>query len=145
MSSVLLHAPDLARSPPTASPLPGLLQTPSGLAILEIQGTIHLPDQGNGSEDEQIETGKLVFPYYDASHPAEDQSWMKRAYLYVGKHQRLTGEVKKLSKPVAVIRKRQKDGFSAEDDVEDLEIAEIIHYKVIFSQRPEPVGDSNEP
>ena len=63
---------------------------------------------------------------------------MKSVHLYVGQHQRLTGEVKKLPNPVAVIRKRDRGEAAAEG--EELEIAEIVYYKVIFSSRPEPVG-----
>lgn len=63
---------------------------------------------------------------------------MKRVHLYVGQHQRLTGEVKKLPNPVAVIRKR--DNGEAIADGEELEIAEIVYFKIIFSSRPEPVG-----
>ena len=59
---------------------------------------------------------------------------MKMVYLYVGKHQRLTGQVKKLPKAMAVLRKK-------EADTESLEISEIIKYKIVFSQRPEPVGE----
>lgn len=63
---------------------------------------------------------------------------MKRVHLYVGQHQRLTGEVKKLPNPVAVIRKRDSGDATAEGD--ELEIAEIVYHKIIFSTRPEPVG-----
>ena len=61
---------------------------------------------------------------------------MKRVHLYVGQHQRLTGEVKKLPNPVAVIRKRE----DPRTDSEELEIMEIVYWKVVFSSRPEPVG-----
>ena len=63
---------------------------------------------------------------------------MKKVHLYVGQHQRLTGEVKKLPNPVAVIRKRNSGEIIAEGD--ELEIAEIVYFKVLFSSRPEPVG-----
>jgi chromosome transmission fidelity protein 8 len=79
---------------------------------------------------------------------------MKRVYLYVGKHQRLTGEVKKLPKAIAVIRKREvgaadmmdldgkESSFEAErSPAEQLEIVEIVKYKILFAGRPEPVGD----
>ena len=79
---------------------------------------------------------------------------MKRVYLYVGKHQRLTGEVKRLPKAIAVIRKRENiatvtmeldgKGNAAEGEgspAEQLEIVEIVRYKILFSGRPEPVGD----
>jgi len=131
----------------TYNPLPELLQTPSGLAILELQGTIHVPplssEDDSTSEDvstpQHAETavGKLVFPSYSASNPPEDTSWMKRVYLYVGKHQRLTGEVKKLPKAMGIMRKREGVG----NGIEELEIMEIVRHKIVFSQRPEPVGN----
>ena len=63
---------------------------------------------------------------------------MKRVHLYVGQHQRLTGEVKKLPNPVAVLRKRDSREVNSEGS--ELEIAEIVYFKLIFSSRPEPVG-----
>lgn len=78
---------------------------------------------------------------------------MKRVYMYVGQHQRLSGEIKPLAKPVAVIRKRVKDddgGVQGDDEMgvtegevgegEALEIVEIVRWKILFSSRPEPVG-----
>ena len=79
---------------------------------------------------------------------------MKKAYLYVGKYQRLTGEVQKLVKPIAIVRKNRSVGRASALNVskmegqgvrgEVLEIAEIIWWKVIFSNRPEPVGGEME-
>ena len=68
---------------------------------------------------------------------------MKTVHLYVGRHQRLSGEVKKLPKAVGVVRKRDTeigdvDGERAGE--EELEIVEIVEWKVVFSNRPEPVG-----
>lgn len=143
------HAPDKG----VASPLPSLLVTPSGLAIVEIQGTIHAPFPST-SEDSltvsptQTPLGRLDFPDYDSTAP-DDTKWMKRVYLYVGQHQRLVGEVKKLAKPIAVLqkrgpgqngdeaRRRQEDSENMEQDA--LEIAEVVKYKVLFQGRPEPV------
>lgn len=169
------------------NPLPGLLHTPLGLALLELQGAINLPAPeeeetapNSGAADavsDQKETttpiGRLVFPDYDPDRAADgNKTWMKRAYLYVGPHQRLTGEVQALAKPLAVIRPRRPvmpcsrtsalegeeeedvnmndpslnddDGHSArhadENGCEELEIAEIIRYKLIFSSRPEPIA-----
>ena len=78
---------------------------------------------------------------------------MKKVWLYVGKHQRLTGEVKKVPKALAVIRKRrgesEGDEMAVDGDVraggeevgrQDLEVVEIVKYKILFSLRPEPVG-----
>lgn len=118
------------------NPLPQLLQTPGGLALLEIQGSINLPAASPSSPT--ISIGRLIFPDLTAADSPDDTSWMQRVHLYVGQHQRLTGEVKKLPNPIAVIRKR--DGGEATAEGDELEIAEVVYFKVIFSSRPEPVG-----
>ncbi|KAG4442168.1 hypothetical protein IFR05_002381 [Cadophora sp. M221] len=159
MSKVEVHPRPLIPHEKVQNPLPQLLQTPSGLAILEMQGTINLPSHDDedsistesqgGVSAQETPVGRLIFPDYD---PADNSKtgWMKRVYLYVGKHQRLTGEVKKLPKALAVIRRRNNgeagemvvDGDEAEGDarVEQLEVVEVVKYKIIFSIRPEPVG-----
>lgn len=144
------------------SPLPPLLHTPSGLAILELQGTINIPSFATTDKDDadddyynnytevpekdtpeektiETELGRLMFPdYVDGMDVDNNTKWMKRAYLFVGRYQRLTGEVKKLSKPLAVIQRRQTaENGNGEDE---LEIVEIVKYKIIFASRPEPVG-----
>jgi chromosome transmission fidelity protein 8 len=120
----------------TVNPLPHVLQTPSGMAIIEIQGTIHAPvasDNGDANKISDIKVGNLIFPFYNAKAP-DDDGWMKQVYLYIGKHQRLTGQVKKLPKAMAVLRRKEPQS-------EELLITEIIKYKIVFSQRPEPVGE----
>ncbi|KKK22810.1 hypothetical protein AOCH_002212 [Aspergillus ochraceoroseus] len=115
MPSVPLH-PRASASPvgasPLHNPLPQLLRTPSGLALLELQGTINVPSQeipaiedefavasenthGPNATTSETPVGKLIFPDYSPQTP-DDTKWMKRAYLYVGRYQRMTGEVKKL-------------------------------------------------
>ncbi|EOD47365.1 putative sister chromatid cohesion protein ctf8 protein [Neofusicoccum parvum UCRNP2] len=143
MPSVPLHPPPASSStaPAVENLLPQLLHTPSGLAILEIQGTIHSsaahPDPDAAPPNTHMPVGKLVFPLYSPSDPPENTAWMKRVHMYVGKHQRMTGEVKKLPKPLGVIRR--KPG-GEEDGQEELEIMEIIRHKIVFSSRPEPVS-----
>ena len=153
MPTVLLHQSSHLRQEgssfstdisPTGSsnPLPSLLRTPTGLALLEIQGTLHLPPSSPNEATPPV--GKLIFPHYDPHDVTGSKAWMKTVHLYVGKHQRLSGEVQKLPKAVAVIRKREVEfgnvdaGRAGEDD---LEITEIVEWKVVFSSRPEPVGD----
>jgi hypothetical protein len=153
MPSIRLHPRSTASSAtatetssiPVANPLPQLLQTPSGLALLELQGTINLPENEQDTSPDgstadlngpSFETpiGKIMFPDY-SSHNPDDPKWMKRAYLYVGRYQRMTGEVKKLPRPIAVLQKR------AGSSEEELEVVEIVRYKVFFKNRPEPVND----
>ncbi|KAL2434052.1 hypothetical protein ABEF95_014210 [Exophiala dermatitidis] len=148
------------------NPLPSILHTPSGLAIVEIQGTIYGPFKQSLEEQSEFNTdnvnvpkttsvGRLEFPLYNPQDPGNgDGKWMKKVYLYVGKHQRLTGEIKKLAKPLAVIKKATSEDGISNDDVlssssarqsqssaEDLEIVDIVKYKLLFSARPEPVGE----
>ena len=176
MPTVPLWPPSPSRSLSTPpNPLPSLLHTPSGLAIVEIQGSLHVPSAVDAHSGEPfsagtIKVGKLVFPllpdqnFNDIEEKPSSDAWMKTVYLYVGQHQRMTGEVKKLVKPLAVIRKKG-DGrcdatamptttktntaaaattsnvaANSSNETEELEIIEIVNYKLVFSQRPEPVG-----
>lgn len=121
--------------------LPPLLRTPTGLALLEIQGTLNLPPPS--PNEATSPAGKLVFPYYNPNDGTDSKAWMKTVHLYIGKHQRLTGEVQKLPRAMGVMRKRDigfgdVDGGRAGE--EELEIMEIVDWKIVFSSRPEPVG-----
>ena len=136
------------RTSKATNPLPQMLQTPSGLAILELQGTINIPTaeatDASAMEVEHVATtstpvGRIVFPGYRQDNPSDDKAWMKKVYLYVGRHQRLTGEVKTLQKPIAVIRRRNATGDPRSDE-EELEIMDIVYHKILFSSRPEPVS-----
>lgn len=148
MPSVKLHPPSTTAGGPgkVRNPLPQILQTPSGLAILEVQGTLNAPapnpSVSKDAESDPTLIGRLVFPLHDASDPPEDRAWMRRVYLYVGKNQRLTGEVKQLPKALAIIRKKDVDqsGERSVGQDEELEIVDIVKYKIIFSHRPEPVS-----
>ena len=133
------------------NPLPGLLHTPAGLAMIEIQGSVHTPAMSSDTSH-SVEVGRLEFPLLDASKTStEEGSWMKKAHLYIGKHQVLNGEVKKLAKPLAVIVKAteavsestQADTSSHNSQSDKLDIIAVIKYKIIFSSRPEPVSQVN--
>ncbi|KAK4033398.1 Ctf8-domain-containing protein [Parachaetomium inaequale] len=138
-------------TPNNNNPLPTLLQTPSGLALLELQGTINLPPfpPDNTSPTAAaslpaIPIGRLHFPDYhpdpSSSSDGTDTAWVKRVWMYVGEHQRLHGEVRKLPRAVAVLRRRAAQENAGEGGTEELEVVEVVKYKVVFSSRPEPVG-----
>ncbi|EPE09266.1 sister chromatid cohesion protein [Ophiostoma piceae UAMH 11346] len=146
--TVTIH-PKRDSSATSSTALPSLVQTPAGLALLELQGSFNLPqpehdDDGNAIADPgqaPVHIGRIEFPDYDAAakaDPRADAAWMRRVQFYVGPNQRLTGEVKKLPRPLAVVR-RKPDASEA-----DLEVVEIIHYKLLFSNRPEPMTESGE-
>lgn len=161
MPSIPLHpTPSTPHETPEQNPLPQLLQTPSGLALLEIQGTINMPapsapleEEGTGDNMEidhsishETPVGRLVFPDIMNENDKKNNSKSQRVYLYVGKHQRLTGTLKKLPKPLGVIRRRnpnerETDAGDGEWVGKELEIVDIVEWKILFSNRPEPVSE----
>ncbi|KAF1812611.1 hypothetical protein P152DRAFT_381078, partial [Eremomyces bilateralis CBS 781.70] len=140
MPTINIHPRPRDAQSDVPNPLPELLHTPTGLAILELQSSFAFPPRPSASNKR---LGRLAFPLYDPSKPvdAQDASWMKKVWLYVGKHQRVAGEVKKLEKPLGVVRRREGSGEDGEGDdaVEELEVMEIVKWKIVFSNRPEPV------
>ncbi|KAF3098844.1 hypothetical protein TWF102_005895 [Orbilia oligospora] len=143
MPSTPVHLPNPLSATSNTNPLPQILRLPTGLAILELQGDINFPSpEDSPSNINFTKVGNLIFP--DATSDSTDLKDVKRVWLYVGKHQRLTGEVKALPKPLGVLRKRKQDDAAATAAAagteEELEIVDIIKHKIIFSKRPEPVG-----
>ncbi|KAK3947785.1 Ctf8-domain-containing protein [Pseudoneurospora amorphoporcata] len=138
-----LQQPTSSTSPLTPNPLPTLIQTPSGLALLELQGTLNIRDFDPSTitptqTTTPVAVGRIDFPDHQPhslTFDPNDKKWMKRVYMYIGEHQRLHGEVKALPKPVGVARKRHSD----DEEKEELEVVDIIRYKMVFASRPEPV------
>ena len=75
--------------------------------------------------------------------------------LFVGRWQKMRGEVRELGRPLGVLRRREVgregkvgggDGNEGERvqgegvQAEEVEIVEVVRWKVVFSMRPEPVG-----
>jgi chromosome transmission fidelity protein 8 len=147
MANVTIHSLD-TREGATPSPLPTLLQTPGGLALLDLQGTINHPKQPNGEPlIGDFSFARLEFPQYDPDSVIGGTTWMKRVFLYVGEYQRLQGEVKKLAKPFAIVGKKQQPQQQGTTGAveEELQVIDIVKYKLLFSGRPEPVGTAHAP
>lgn len=144
MPAVKINSP-IGSEGSISNPLPELLQTPAGLAILEIQGSIHAPFADAAGVD-GVRIGHLEFPLYDeGSANLKEGPWMKRVYLYIGKNQRLSGEIKRLPKPLAVLSNKADSYADMSDnggahEFAQLNILAIVKYKLLFSSRPEPVG-----
>lgn len=136
---------------PPENPLPQLIQTPSGLALLELQGTFETSssDDHDGpacNTEHTAEIEDLGVLSYD---PDDPDSILE---LLVGEHQRLTGSIQKLARPLAVLQKidaweplplQQRQGEGEDGDErceEELRVVEIVRYKIVFAGRPEPVG-----
>jgi len=147
MPAVRLDRSFVSASGVAENGLPEVLHTPAGLAILEIQGTIHAPLRGS-TRSASTQVGRLEFPLYQGNGKgSQEATWMKKVYLYIGKHQRLTGEIKKLAKPLVVLDTSAQNADNCRDvastGVEggpQLNILAIIKHKILFSSRPEPVG-----
>ncbi|KAK3397256.1 chromosome transmission fidelity protein 8 [Sordaria brevicollis] len=144
--TIPLHPRALQTSTSSPNPLPPLIQTPTGLALLELQGTLNIRDfDPTSSSSQPIPVGRIDFPDYNPNSltfDVNDKKWMKRVYMYIGEHQRLHGEVKQLPKAVGVIRRRGgREG--GDEGKEELEVLEIIKYKIVFASRPEPVTGSH--
>lgn len=147
MPSISISIADQSAEPISSSPLPQLLHTPHGLAIIEIQGTLNMPDAKSGTNTDTGESkliGQLVFPNIGKadSDGSEEGAWMKKVYFYVGKNQRLVGEVRKLPKPFGVLQKKeprsQREQEEAKDTrTEELEIVDVVRWKIFFGARPE--------
>ncbi|KAH7156149.1 chromosome transmission fidelity protein 8 [Dactylonectria macrodidyma] len=145
MATAKLYPPS-KNGPQPANPFPQLIQTPSGFALLELQGTINLPQDADGVDLANTEIGRIDFPDYVPD--VVGSAWMKRVHLFIGQHQRLNGEIKKLPKALAVVRRRENkvttgSGGHVEEQGDNLEVVEIVKYKLIFSNRPEPVSTTN--
>lgn len=143
MPSVKINGPT-ENAGSISNPLPELLQTPAGLAILEIQGSIHAPF-ANAAGIDGVRIGHLEFPLYDKGSGDKEGPWMKRVHLYIGNNQRLSGEIKKLPKPLAVLSHNadpyaDMSNIGSDHEIEQLNILAIVKYKLLFSSRPEPVG-----
>jgi chromosome transmission fidelity protein 8 len=150
MPTITVHLPAPTRSSPGSS-LPPLLQTPLGYALLELQGTINFPAPAGEDGEGSTEVARVVFPDYDPSSAdagTAEGPWMKRVWLYVG-FQRMTGSVVRLAKPLALLRRREARGEEMHLDgaagaqrttEEELEILELVRWKIVFRSRPEPVG-----
>jgi chromosome transmission fidelity protein 8 len=140
MPTTLLHPPSAPPPGLLTSPLPSLLQTPFGLAIIEIQGSLNISTTTtSGSDDQSI--GRIVFPSLPTGVTADESNtkWMKKVQMFIGKNQKLVGEVKKLAKPLGVIRRREQaaDVDGGDSNVDELEIVDVVRYKLFFGSRPE--------
>lgn len=140
-----------------SSILPQILKTPSGVALVELQGTVHRgqkplakssleldlgnEEDHNGMEEDNDNSGPHLVGTIDFGDDG------KSATLIVGKHQRLIGKIVKLKNPLAVLQMAGPDvselgptqlSQGAVDNV-DIPIIEVVTHKVVFDKRPEPV------
>ncbi|KAF8416764.1 sister chromatid cohesion protein Ctf8 [Tirmania nivea] len=179
MPTVPLHPPTHPTTTLPDNPLPPFLHTPHGIFLLELQGTLQIeqlsstsqPDPSSipeGYHTQRLPIGLLAFPP-DAFKmmPKTAAQGGKRGkngavkevggvLLFVGRWQKMRGEVRELGRPLGVLRRREVEGDrmvgGGEGDGgnggvqaegvqgEEVEIVDVVRWKVVFSTRPEPVG-----
>lgn len=110
------------------------ITTSLGNTLLEIQGDLEIPSQP--SENNEDENGDKRFAVYRNENivrfglltiGADNKS----ATLYVGKKQRLLGNIVKLDPPLGLLKFENNTGA--------VEMQDIFNYKIIFSNRPLPI------
>ncbi|EJS43364.1 ctf8p [Saccharomyces arboricola H-6] len=107
--------------------------TPLGVTMLEIQGDLELPkdfaslakkdSKHDGRFSEQ--DGQTIIRFGSLQIDGE------RATLFVGKKQRLLGQVTKLDLPMGIMH------FNSRDN--KVELVDVMKYKIIFKDRPLPI------
>lgn len=143
--------------------LPHVLRTPSGLVLIEIQGTIHVGSKiltstgGLGlvteaSKENATINKSLGFKPFSLDSPVDfvgkfDFSQIETGEhnitLIIDQHQRLRGKLTKLKKPLIILgidsglnkfETEHKQAISIDIPIED-----VIESKIVFSSRPEPI------
>lgn len=129
------------------SVLPQTIQTPSGLALLDIQGTIRIGNKaltGKGGLGLDSQSGNSEDDNGALEHVGEfDFSGVlaggSEVLMRVGKSQLMRGKLEKLKKPVAILRIESDDQITTEDEVKQIDVVEIVYYKLAFATMPEHV------
>lgn len=125
-----------------------IISTPYGLSILEIQGELNLPK--SVPEDDEIASGGDYvsnFATIDSIYHAVkfgrldfDANDHTKVTLFIGKSQRLLGNLVDLDTPLGVLRiTRSYQLAESNRDDNQLKMVDIIRKKIIFKQRPLPI------
>lgn len=131
----------------TGSVIPQTLQTPSGLALLDIQGNIRIGNKaltGKGGLGLESQNGEpedyiSILEYVGEFDFSDVLAGGSEVLLRVGKSQLMKGKLEKLKKPVAVLRIASDEQITTEDEVKEIDVVEIVYYKLAFTTMPEHV------
>lgn len=109
------------------------LTTPLGNAILEIQGELVLPEEKPDglTEEEAAKYVPLEDPNTHAIRFGKLEIEGNKAVLYIGKTQRLIGDIKDVQPPLALLKFNGEDG--------EVQVKDVIKKKIIFTGRPLPI------
>lgn len=128
------------------SKYPPIIETPSGIALLEIQGTININDRAlTAGSVSDLSNGLDNFnPYLRRKIGKIDFSNHENGEIVmeVDEHQRLRGKITKLKQPLGLLKLNKDDDNTVGNDENaeiEIPIVEIITHKVVFATRPEPL------
>ncbi|CAH2351561.1 chromosome transmission fidelity protein 8 [[Candida] railenensis] len=109
-----------------------VISTPFGLAIIEIQGELNIPEIASSEENPDnlkvddlytaVKFGKLIVD------PVDDS----KVTLFVGTSQRMLGKIVKIDPPLGVLK------INA-NDKNEMKMIDVIKKKIIFKDRPLPI------
>ncbi|ODV95680.1 hypothetical protein PACTADRAFT_50368 [Pachysolen tannophilus NRRL Y-2460] len=118
-----------------------LIDTPGGLAILEIQGVLNLPTKLNSThqllDDTAIDSDLVRQAIKFGDLQLEDNN---KATLYIGKSQRLVGTVESIDPPLGVLKfSNHVENDENKNSSSKIEMIEIVDKKIVFRTRPLPI------
>lgn len=109
-----------------------VISTPFGLAIIEIQGELNIPEIASSEENPDnlkvddlytaVKFGKLIVD------PVDDS----KVTLFIGTSQRMLGRIVKIDPPLGVLK------INA-NDKNEMKMIDVIKKKIIFKDRPLPI------
>lgn len=122
---------------------PSLVETPMGLAMIEIQGELNMPNekpQGLSLEEDKLFKKYNLPPFLSNEEPidvvkigrVEIEEDFNKVTLFISTTQRLVGKIVKLDPPLALLK-------LAKSDNQPCEMMDLITSKMIFSSRPLPI------
>ncbi|KAI5964290.1 uncharacterized protein KGF55_002232 [Candida pseudojiufengensis] len=134
-----------------------IISTKYGSTLLEIQGELNLPSHKpkditklSKEDQEKMSNFITIDNVYDAikfGHLEFDSKDETKVTLFIGKSQRLIGNLVKLDIPLGILKipKKQPDeskmdiDFEEGEEEENIQMIDIIQAKLIFKQRPLPI------
>lgn len=124
--------------------VPSILKTPTGLLLIEVQGTLHigqkaLVSSGSLGLDANETVSKASHDLIGVFDFSELEKGGKEIVLNVDRHQRLRGKVVKLKDPIAIVRTDAVSDSTNPDEAPEIPIIDIVEFKAVFSNMPEPV------
>ncbi|KAL7662864.1 Chromosome transmission fidelity protein 8 [[Candida] zeylanoides] len=136
MPSAQIDVSEVAVGTTAAAAAGPVIATPAGLAIVEIQGDLNLPD-ALPAADAPYDV-KSRFATVDGLYTAIQFGTMildprdpTKVTLYIGKSQRLLGTIVTLATPLGVLR--------MDAAAQQIKMVDIVRRKVLFKDRPLPI------